>query len=66
MKSLLGLCETIADLGLLMEIEDKQALQNRYDGDGCDETCGLCSPKHPEVICWWHHGKSCQIPRRFA
>jgi hypothetical protein len=41
-------------------------LQNRYDGDGCDETCGLCSPNHPEVICWWHHGYKCSIPRRIS
>lgn len=69
MNSLIETTESIAVLGLLMEVDGATALQREYDGQGCDEGCGLCNDGHPEVICWWHgvaRHASCLIPRRFA
>ena len=67
MDSLIETAESIAVLGLLMEVDRATALQREYDGQGCDEGCGLCNDGHPEVICWWHgvaRHASCSIPRK--
>lgn len=68
-KTLLEACDHLSALGLLQEVDRATELQREYDGQGCDEGCGLCNDGHPEIICWWHgvaRHASCLIPRRIA